>query len=72
MDKKQTFGVDQISAEFSLTIYENGRLQEKITGPHDHLTSALAAMFEDKEVINLFFEALVKRIEYLEQNQKIK
>ncbi len=66
MDKKQ---VEQ-SAEFSMKIHTNGQLIESIKGPHEKLVSGLACMFEDVDVIELFFEALVLRIDYLQEAER--
>lgn len=66
MDKKQ---VEQ-SAEFSMKIHTNGRLIESIKGPHENLVAGLASMFEDVDVIALFLEALVRRIDHLQNAER--
>jgi len=67
MDKKQ---VEKQSAEFSMKIHTNGRLIESIKGPHENLVAGLATMFEDVDVIELFFEALVRRIDHLQNAEQ--
>jgi hypothetical protein len=65
MDKRQNE-----SAEFSMKIHANGRLIESIKGPHENLVAGLAAMFEDVDVIELFLEALVRRIDHLQNAER--
>jgi len=67
MDKRQ---VEKQTAEFTFKIFSNGRMQESIKGPHEPLVDGLATMFEDVDVIELFLEALVRRIDYLQNAER--
>jgi hypothetical protein len=67
MDKRQN---ETQSAEFSMKIHTNGRLTESIKGPHEKLVAGLACMFEDVDVIELFLEALVRRIDHLQNAER--
>lgn len=67
MDKRQ---VETMTAEFSFRIFSTGRMQESIKGPHERLVGGLATMFEDVDVIELFLEALVRRIDYLQNAER--
>lgn len=67
MDKRQ---IETPTAEFSMKIYKSGRLTESIKGPHEHLVNGLANMFEDTDVVELFFEALVKRFDQLQNLER--
>lgn len=67
MDKRQ---VETMTAEFSFRIFSTGRMQESIKGPHERLVDGLATMFEDVDVIELFLEALVRRIDYLQNAER--
>lgn len=67
MDKRQ---VETLTAEFSFRIFSTGRMQESIQGPHERLVDGLATMFEDVDVIELFLESLVRRIDYLQNAER--
>jgi|LakMenE01Jun11ns_1017448.scaffolds.fasta_scaffold9377858_2 hypothetical protein len=66
MDKRQNEKI----AEFSMKMHANGQLIESIKGPHQKLVAGLACMFEDVDVIELFLEALVRRIDRLQDAER--